>query len=108
MCVVHVCTCVVYACTHVCAHVPVCSAWWVLQRPGVDVSKLAELFPELGHLAEQPALVRRLEIESHYSNMITKQESEVVDMRRSEALQLPPDLPYHKYGHHTAMHGQIQ
>lgn len=73
----------------------------MLSIADVNVTKLAEAFPtELGHLAEDggdQTLMRRLEIEGHYSAMVSKQESQVIDVRRSEAMQLPIDLPYHKW-----------
>lgn len=63
----------------------------------VDTARLAETFPkELGHLAEDRVLANRLDIEGHYSTMVTKQQSDVMDVRRSETMQLPLDIPYHK------------
>ncbi len=69
----------------------------MLSHLDVTVSRLAEGFPqELGHLKEDPTLERRLDIEGHYSVMMSRQEREVEKVQQSEAMQLPPDLPYHK------------
>lgn len=58
---------------------------------------LTEAFPaELGHLMEDRVLLARLDIEGHYDVMVGKQEEEVMDVRRSEAMQLPSDIPYHQ------------
>ena len=77
---------------------PLCSAWQMLLHPEVTVNTLAAAFPsELGDLGEQPALARRLDIEGHYSAMVAKQETDITDLRRSEGLQLPADMPYSKY-----------
>lgn len=70
----------------------------MLQHPDVTVGSLVEAFPtELCDLRGCPALVRRLDIEGHYSAMVAKQEMEVTDLRRSEGLQLPQDIPYNRY-----------
>lgn len=75
----------------------VCSAWQLLGRPDVTVTTLAEAFPhELSHLMKDRPLVNRLDIEGHYTEMVAKQEVDVMDVRRSEALALPRDMPYHK------------
>lgn len=75
----------------------VCSAWELLGRPDVTVTMLAGEFPhELGHLTKDKALVNRLGIEARYTEMVAKQQVDVMDVRRSEALALPRDIPYHK------------
>jgi tRNA U34 5-carboxymethylaminomethyl modifying enzyme MnmG/GidA len=58
---------------------------------------LAGAFPsELGHISEDEVLSARLDIEGHYDVMVSQQQEDVMDVRRSEALQLPADIPYHK------------
>ena len=62
------------------------------------MATLAEALPEqLSCLAlANRAMAFRLDVEGHYSDMVNKQREEVMDISRSEALQLPLDIPYHK------------
>ena len=74
-----------------------CSAWELLSHQDITVSRLSSALPsELGSLREDPTLVRRLDIEGHYSAMVSRQEYEVESIKKSEGMQLPLDLPYHK------------
>ena len=69
----------------------------LLGRHDVTMTTLAGAFPyELGHLTKDRTLVNRLEIEGHYTDMAAKQQVDVMDMRRSESLALPKDIPFHK------------
>lgn len=75
------------------------SAWSLLLSPEVTVARLAEALPEqLSCLGSDNsrALAFRLDVEGHYSDMVSKQKEAVMDISRSDALQLPPDIPYHK------------
>ena len=75
-----------------------CSAWEMLLIPEVTVATLAAALPEqLECLCGcSKALAFRLDVEGHYSKMVSKQKEEVMDLSRSDALQLPANVPYHK------------
>ncbi len=64
----------------------------LLALPGVDMARLAAVWPEL---AEVPAAVaEQLEIEARYAGYLRRQEADVALFRREESLRLPPDLDY--------------
>ncbi|MGF1608626.1 MAG: tRNA uridine-5-carboxymethylaminomethyl(34) synthesis enzyme MnmG [Kiloniellales bacterium] len=68
------------------------SAFDLLRHPGVDLARLASIWPELGSLA--PAVVEQLEIEAGYAGYLERQEADIHAFRRDEALRLPGDLAY--------------
>lgn len=47
-------------------------------------------------LTGNKALALRLKIEGYYGKLVERQQEEVLDIQRSDSLQLPIDLPYHK------------
>lgn len=64
----------------------------LLRRPGVTYEGLAP-FDE-GRPALCPHVVEQVEIELKYEGYLKKQEAQVREMRRLEAMTLPPDLDY--------------
>ena len=68
------------------------SARDLLSHPGIDIGRLAALWPELGAIA--PAVAEQLEIEAHYSGYTERQEADIRAFRRDESLLLPADLDY--------------
>jgi len=66
------------------------SARRLLAYPGVTVSRLAALWPELDAL---PAAVsEQIEIEAAYDGYLDRQRADIAAFRRDEALEIPPDL----------------
>jgi tRNA uridine 5-carboxymethylaminomethyl modification enzyme len=68
----------------------------LLAYPGVDLARLAAVWPELGSLA--PEIAEQLEIDAHYAGYLERQERDIAAFRRDEALLLPPDLDYSAVG----------
>ena len=68
------------------------SALDLLRLPGVDLARLAAVWPQLAALA--PAVAEQLEVEARYAGYLERQEADVRAFRRDEALRLPPDLSY--------------
>jgi tRNA uridine 5-carboxymethylaminomethyl modification enzyme len=64
----------------------------LLSLPGVDYDKLISIWPELGSFA--PDIVEQLEIDSHYSGYLDRQEADILAFRRDESRTLPADLDY--------------
>jgi tRNA uridine 5-carboxymethylaminomethyl modification enzyme len=64
----------------------------LLSLPGVDFSKLASIWPELGSFALD--IVEQLEIDAHYSGYLDRQEADILAFRRDESRTLPADLDY--------------
>jgi tRNA uridine 5-carboxymethylaminomethyl modification enzyme len=72
------------------------SAAELLAYPGVDMTRLAGVWPELGDIA--PAVAEQLEIDARYSGYLERQARDIATFRRDEALALPPALDYGAIG----------
>ncbi|MGD9799529.1 MAG: tRNA uridine-5-carboxymethylaminomethyl(34) synthesis enzyme MnmG, partial [Parvularculaceae bacterium] len=64
----------------------------LLALPGVNLDKLAAIWPEAGALRRDVA--EQLEIEALYSGYLDRQEADILAFRKDESLRLPADLPY--------------
>jgi tRNA uridine 5-carboxymethylaminomethyl modification enzyme len=72
------------------------SAAELLGYPGVDMARLAAIWPQLAAL--HPGVVEQLEIDARYTGYLGRQEADILAFRRDEALLLPPDLDYATIG----------
>ncbi|MGH7045761.1 MAG: tRNA uridine-5-carboxymethylaminomethyl(34) synthesis enzyme MnmG [Stellaceae bacterium] len=72
------------------------SAAELLAYPGIDVARLAAIWPELGGLA--PEIAEQVEIDARYAGYLDRQERDIAAFRRDEALLLPPGLDYAAIG----------
>jgi tRNA uridine 5-carboxymethylaminomethyl modification enzyme len=72
------------------------SAAELLAHPGIDLRRLAEVWPQLGSLA--PGIAEQLEIDARYAGYLERQERDIASFRRDEALLLLPDLDYAAVG----------
>lgn len=68
----------------------------LLAYPGIDLNRLAALWPELGEIRSDVA--EQLEIEAHYVGYLARQEADIRAFRRDEALALPAGLDYAAIG----------
>ncbi|MCH7691972.1 MAG: tRNA uridine-5-carboxymethylaminomethyl(34) synthesis enzyme MnmG [Proteobacteria bacterium] len=64
----------------------------LLAYPGMDMQRLAVLWPEVGAIA--PQIARQLEIEARYAGYLERQEADIRAFRRDESLHLPADLDF--------------
>jgi tRNA uridine 5-carboxymethylaminomethyl modification enzyme len=64
----------------------------LLAYPGIDLTRLAQIWPELAALA--PEIAEQVEIDARYAGYLERQERDIASFRRDEALLLPPDLDY--------------
>ena len=64
----------------------------LLALPGVDIARLAQIWPELGGLRADVA--EQLEIDAHYAGYLDRQEADIVAFRRDESLLLPDAFDY--------------
>jgi tRNA uridine 5-carboxymethylaminomethyl modification enzyme len=62
----------------------------LLRLPGVDVARLATVWPELAGLRRD--VVEQLEIEARYAAYLPRQEAEIAAFRAEESLVLPSNL----------------
>jgi tRNA uridine 5-carboxymethylaminomethyl modification enzyme len=72
------------------------SAHEALVYPGVDVARLAAIWPELGALP--PLVAEQLEIDAHYAGYLERQSADIAAFRKAEALALPDDLDFDAVG----------
>ena len=72
------------------------SAMRLLGHPGVTVTRLAELWPELADI--DPAIAEQAEIEGLYAAYLERQSADIEAFRRDENLLLPPDLDFDRIG----------
>ncbi len=68
----------------------------LLAYPGIDLARLAQVWPELAALV--PEIAEQLEIDARYAGYLERQERDIASFRRDEALMLPPDLDYAAVG----------
>jgi tRNA uridine 5-carboxymethylaminomethyl modification enzyme len=68
------------------------SAAELLAYPGIDLARLALVWPVLAALG--PDIAEQLEIDARYAGYLERQERDIASFRRDEALLLPPDLDY--------------
>jgi tRNA uridine 5-carboxymethylaminomethyl modification enzyme len=68
----------------------------LLAYPGIDLARLAGVWPELGSLG--PEIIEQLEIDARYAGYLERQERDIAAFRRDEALLLPADLDYAEVG----------
>ncbi len=62
----------------------------LLRLPGVDMSRLLAIWPELGGLRKE--IIEQLEIEARYASYLPGQEADIAAFRADESLLLPRDL----------------
>ena len=72
------------------------SAADLLGYPGLDVGRLAVIWPELQAL--RPDVIEQLEIDGRYAGYLGRQEADIRAFRRDESLHLPADLDYGAIG----------
>jgi tRNA uridine 5-carboxymethylaminomethyl modification enzyme len=68
------------------------SAYELLAYPGIDIARLAGVWPELGGLNQKT--VDALETEARYAVYLDRQQADVAQMRREEARLIPDGLDF--------------
>ena len=72
-----------------------CSLYSLLRRPGVSLSRLLSVVPEVASTAlEDPQIAEQVEIQTKYQGYIDRQRLEVERTARQSATPLPPDFDY--------------
>jgi tRNA uridine 5-carboxymethylaminomethyl modification enzyme len=68
----------------------------LLAHPGIDLARLAAIWPELA--AFPPEIAEQLEIDARYAGYLERQQRDIAAYRRDEALLLPAELDYAAIG----------
>jgi tRNA uridine 5-carboxymethylaminomethyl modification enzyme len=72
------------------------SASDLLAHPGIDLARLAAIWPELA--AIRADIAEQIEIDGRYAGYLERQADEIEAFRRDENLKLPRDLDYASVG----------
>ncbi len=72
------------------------SAAELLAHPGIDVARLAAIWPELGGIPAD--IAEQLEIDARYAGYLERQARDIAAFRRDESLLLPDSLDYATVG----------
>ena len=72
------------------------SAMRLLAHPGLDIPRLAALWPELGKVPKD--IAEQMEIEAGYAVYLGRQQADIQAFRRDEALAIPGDLDFDRVG----------
>jgi tRNA uridine 5-carboxymethylaminomethyl modification enzyme len=70
------------------------TAFQLAAYPNISLSDLARAWPALA--AIEPSLARRLEADAKYSVYLERQDEDIAQFRKSEAVAIPGDLDYEK------------
>src|SRR5256714_11167821 len=68
----------------------------LLAHPGIDLPRLAAIWPQLGAIA--PEIAEQLEIDARYAGYLERQARDIAAFRRDESLLLPEALDYAAVG----------
>ncbi|MBC8021451.1 MAG: tRNA uridine-5-carboxymethylaminomethyl(34) synthesis enzyme MnmG [Methyloceanibacter sp.] len=63
------------------------SAFELLSYPGVDVARLAAIWPEIGRL--DPAIAEQLAVDARYAVYVKRQELDIASFRKDESIAIP-------------------
>ncbi len=68
------------------------SAFELLSYPGVDVARLAAIWPEIGTL--DPAIAEQLAVDARYAVYMKRQELDIASFRKDEGIAIPSDFAF--------------
>jgi tRNA uridine 5-carboxymethylaminomethyl modification enzyme len=68
------------------------SAIDLLALPGVDMARVAQVWPELGAIGRE--IRSQIEIDAKYAGYLDRQDADIAAYRRDESLELPTDIDY--------------
>ena len=68
------------------------SAMELLSLPGISISRLAEIWPQVAEISGE--IREQLEFDAHYAGYLDRQESDILSFRRDEALVIPEGIDY--------------
>ena len=68
------------------------SAFDLLTLPGVDIARLAGIWPQIGAIA--PAIAAQVAVDARYASYVERQELDVAALRKDEALSIPAGFDF--------------
>ena len=71
------------------------SANTVLALKGINMSKIKEIWPEIGDNLKE--IEEQIEINAHYKGYMKKQKADILAFKRDEGLKIPSDMNYDSF-----------
>ena len=71
------------------------SAIQILSQKGVNMMKIREIWPEIDYFSSE--IDTQLEINSHYSGYLKKQNADILAFKKDENLKIPKNIDYDKF-----------
>ena len=68
------------------------SAFELLAYPGVDMTRISAIWPEIASL--EPGIAAQLEVDARYASYVKRQAEDVAILRRDEAVAIPLDFDF--------------
>jgi tRNA uridine 5-carboxymethylaminomethyl modification enzyme len=68
------------------------TAFELLSYPGIDVARLAAIWPEIGSL--DPAIAEQLAVDARYAVYLKRQELDIASFRKDEGIAIPGDFAF--------------
>lgn len=68
------------------------TAFELLSMPGIDLERLAGIWPEIGRMDRK--IAAQLAVDAKYHTYVRRQEIDVASLRRDEAVKIPEDFDY--------------
>ena len=68
------------------------TAFELLALPGVDLARIAQIWPEINKIA--PDIAAQLAVDARYAAYLRRQDEDVALLRRDEAVAIPADFPF--------------
>ena len=68
------------------------SAFDLLALPGIDLGRLAAIWPQVGNL--DPRIAEQVAVDARYASYVRRQELDVEALRKDEALRIPAELDF--------------
>ena len=67
----------------------------ILSQKSVNMDKIREIWPEINHVSRE--IDEQIEINSHYSGYLKKQNADILAFKRDENLIIPENLDYNQF-----------
>ncbi|HEY8194889.1 MAG TPA: tRNA uridine-5-carboxymethylaminomethyl(34) synthesis enzyme MnmG [Hyphomicrobium sp.] len=68
------------------------SAFELLVFPDISLDRLMSIWPEIGNI--QPRIATQLEVDARYAAYLRRQDEDVAQLKRDEAIKIPDDFDY--------------
>ncbi|HXG78968.1 MAG TPA: tRNA uridine-5-carboxymethylaminomethyl(34) synthesis enzyme MnmG [Methyloceanibacter sp.] len=82
------------------------SAYELLAFPGIDIVRLAAIWPEIGRLESN--IAEQLAVDARYAVYLKRQEEDIAAFRKDESIAIPPDFAFALPGLSTELRQKLE